>query len=160
MAQGLYNLQETIDQLWGRAEGRQVVDAEIGIVHGHGGPLACTFRDHRRKGDRCNERRPDRIDWSQGLPLMAGPYFLGLYQPSPETKDFWDGVAQHELRLKWCANCARAHHPKRIVCTYCGNTELASKRAAGRGTVYSFSEVHRAAEWQLSPPPRPIRSGS
>ena len=88
---------------------------------------------------------PTRIDWSQGVPLMAGPYFLGLYQPSPETKDFWDGVAQHELRLKWCANCARAHHPKRIVCTFCGNTELASKRAAGRGTVYSFSEVHRAA---------------
>jgi uncharacterized OB-fold protein len=86
-----------------------------------------------------------RIDWSQGVPLMAGPYFLGLYQPSPETKDFWDGIAQHELRLKWCPNCARAHHPKRIVCTFCGNTELASKRAAGRGTVYSFSEVHRAA---------------
>ena len=38
---------------------------------------------------------PTRIDWSQGVPLMAGPYFLGLYQPSPETKDFWDGVAQH-----------------------------------------------------------------
>jgi uncharacterized protein len=86
-----------------------------------------------------------RIDWAQGVPLMAGPYFLGLYQPSPETKDFWDGVARHELRLKWCPHCARAHHPKRIVCTFCGNTELESKRAAGRGTVYSFSEVHRAA---------------
>jgi uncharacterized OB-fold protein len=88
---------------------------------------------------------PGQIDWSQGVPLMAGPYFLGLYQPSPETKDFWDGVARRELRLKWCAPCARVHHPKRIVCTFCGNTELASKRAAGRGTVYSFSEVHRAA---------------
>jgi acetyl-CoA acetyltransferase len=41
VAQGLYNLHETIDQLWGRAEGRQVEGAEIGIVHGHGGPLAC-----------------------------------------------------------------------------------------------------------------------
>jgi acetyl-CoA acetyltransferase len=40
VAQGLYNLHETIDQLWGRAEGRQVADAEIGMVHGHGGPLA------------------------------------------------------------------------------------------------------------------------
>ena len=84
------------------------------------------------------------IDWSRGVPLMAGPYFLGLYQPSPETKDFWDGVAQHELRLKWCPHCAKAHHPKRIVCTFCGNTELGTHRACGRGTVYSFSEVHRA----------------
>ena len=41
VAQGLYNLHETIDQLWGRAEGRQVPDAKVGLVHGHGGPMAC-----------------------------------------------------------------------------------------------------------------------
>ena len=41
VAQGLYNLHETIDQLWGRAEGRQVAGANTGLVHGHGGPLAC-----------------------------------------------------------------------------------------------------------------------
>ncbi len=41
VAQGLYNLHETVDQLWGRAEGRQVPNAGIGLVHGHGGPLAC-----------------------------------------------------------------------------------------------------------------------
>ena len=40
MAQGLYNLHETVDQIWGRAEGRQVPDADIGLVHGHGGILA------------------------------------------------------------------------------------------------------------------------
>ena len=41
VAQGLYNLKELVDQLHGRAEGRQVKDAEAGIVHMHGGPLAC-----------------------------------------------------------------------------------------------------------------------
>jgi len=41
VAQGLYNLTETIDQLWGRAEGRQVPEAAAGLVHGHGGVLAC-----------------------------------------------------------------------------------------------------------------------
>ena len=35
-------------------------------------------------------------------------------------------------------------HPKRIVCTECGSTELGWKAAAGTGTVYSFSEVHHA----------------
>jgi acetyl-CoA acetyltransferase len=40
VAQGLYNLQETIDQMWGRAEGRQVPDISVGLVHGHGGVLA------------------------------------------------------------------------------------------------------------------------
>jgi uncharacterized OB-fold protein len=83
-------------------------------------------------------------DWSRGLPLKAGDWFIGLYQPSPETKGYWEGVAQRELRLKHCPACHRDFHPKRIVCTDCGSDALEWKRASGRGTVYSFSEVHRA----------------
>ena len=83
-------------------------------------------------------------DWSGGLPLKAGEWFIGLYQPSPETTGYWEGVAAHELRLKHCPACARDFHPKRIVCTDCGSPNLVWKRASGRGTVYSFSEVHRA----------------
>lgn len=86
---------------------------------------------------------PD-IDWSAGLPLTAGPYFIGLYQPSPETTDFWDGVKRHELLLKWCRHCEKPFHPKRIVCTDCGASDLTLKASSGRGRVYSFSEVHRA----------------
>lgn len=41
VAQGLYNLQEVIDQMHGRAEGFQVPGVDVGIVHGHGGPMAC-----------------------------------------------------------------------------------------------------------------------
>lgn len=41
VAQGLYNLTDTIDHLWGRPEGRPVKDAKIGMVHGHGGVMAC-----------------------------------------------------------------------------------------------------------------------
>lgn len=40
-AQGLDDLHEVVDQLWGRAEGRQVPEATIGLAHGHGGVLAC-----------------------------------------------------------------------------------------------------------------------
>jgi uncharacterized OB-fold protein len=83
-------------------------------------------------------------DWSRGLQLTAGDWFIGLYQPSPETVGFWDGVAQRELRLKHCAACDLHFHPKRIVCTACGSDALGWKRSSGRGQVYSFSEVHRA----------------
>jgi uncharacterized OB-fold protein len=89
--------------------------------------------------------RPEAVDWSRGVPLMAGPYFVGLYQPSPETAGFWDGVRAGELRLKHCRACGRLWHPKRIVCTDCGSLELDWAPSAGRGRVYSFSEVHRAA---------------
>ena len=46
--------------------------------------------------------------------------------------------------LKWCPHCSKAFHPKRIVCTDCGATDLGWKQASGKGTVYSFSEVHHA----------------
>jgi uncharacterized OB-fold protein len=85
-----------------------------------------------------------QIDWSQGLPLAAGPYFMGLYQPSPETAGFWDGVKVGELRVKHCRDCGRLWHPKRIVCTECGSSNLDWKKAAGIGEIYSFSEVHHA----------------
>jgi uncharacterized OB-fold protein len=83
-------------------------------------------------------------NWAEGLPLMAGQYFIGLYQPSPETVGYWEGVRTGELRLKWCPHCARHFHPKRIVCTVCGASDLQWRAVSGRGHVYSFSEVHRA----------------
>ncbi len=39
--QGLYLLQECIEQIRGVAQGRQVPNAHRALVHGHGGPLAC-----------------------------------------------------------------------------------------------------------------------
>ena len=83
--------------------------------------------------------------WAKGVPLNAGPYFIGLYQPSPETAGFWDAVKQRRLVLKWCEICSKAFHPKRIVCTDCGASDLKWKEASGRGKVFSFSHVHRAA---------------
>src|SRR5690606_23076324 len=41
VAQGLYNLTDTIDHLYGRSEGRPIGDAKVGLVHGHGGVMAC-----------------------------------------------------------------------------------------------------------------------
>lgn len=83
-------------------------------------------------------------DWSRGVPLMAGDWFIGLYQPSPETSGYWEAVARRELVLKYSPAAARWYHPKRIVCTEIGSAALEWRRASGRGTVYSFSEVHRA----------------
>ena len=82
--------------------------------------------------------------WTGGLQLMAGDYFIGLYQPSPETVGYWEAIKRRELVLKRCPDCAKSFHPKRIVCTACGSSDLTWRQASGRGKVYSFSEVHRA----------------
>lgn len=41
VSQGMHTVNETIGQLWGQAEGRQVDKPSIGLIHGHGGLLAC-----------------------------------------------------------------------------------------------------------------------
>jgi len=83
-------------------------------------------------------------DWANGQKVFAGNQFLGLYQPSPETAGFWEGVKRRELLFKWCDACARAYHPRRMICPQCSSTSLVWHRASGKGKVYSYSEVHRA----------------
>lgn len=39
--QGLYLLKEIVDQIKGTPEGRPVSNVNVGLVHGHGGPLGC-----------------------------------------------------------------------------------------------------------------------
>ena len=82
-------------------------------------------------------------DWAKGLPLRAGENFLGLYQPSPETAEYWEGVTRHEFLIKTCRSCGKLHHPRRILCSDCGEPGMDWVRASGRGKVYSFSEIHR-----------------
>lgn len=83
------------------------------------------------------------LNWAEGLPVRVGEMFIGLYQPSPETAGYWEGVKRHELLIKHCPHCNKLHHPRRILCSGCGETGLGWKQAGGKGKVYSFSEVHR-----------------
>lgn len=85
-----------------------------------------------------------QLDWSQGLPLKAGPHLLGLYQPSPETAAFWDAVNQQKLVVRYCKACDWHFHPRRLSCTSCGNQDLTWKGCSGKGVVHSFSEIWRA----------------
>ena len=44
-----------------------------------------------------------------------------------------------------CAACGKPQYFRRGFCAACGATELAEKRASGKGTVYATSIVTRAA---------------
>lgn len=85
-------------------------------------------------------------DWSSGVELRAGDMFIGVYQPSPETDGYWRGVEKGRFLLKFCPACETWHHPRRIMCHGCQSVELTWKQASGEGSVYSFSEVHRAPD--------------
>ena len=92
------------------------------------------------------------IDWSEGLPLMIGPYEVGLTETSPETAGYWEGVEEGVLRIKRCTTCGRYLHPRRIFCPQCRSYELAWLDAAGTGAVYTFSTVYRAPASEFEPP--------
>jgi len=63
--------------------------------------------------------------------------------PTPETKHFWDGTRQGELRLQRCDACAKVYFPPRPFCPECGNREVSVFAASGKGILYSYVIHHR-----------------
>jgi uncharacterized OB-fold protein/acyl dehydratase len=61
---------------------------------------------------------------------------------SLDSRFFWDGVQQGELRIQECAGCQALHHPPMVRCPGCGSYELGYRVASGRGRLYSFVEAH------------------
>jgi hypothetical protein len=61
---------------------------------------------------------------------------------SHDTRFFWEGFGQGELRIQRCEACGALRHPPVVRCPDCGSYALGFRVASGRGHVYSFVEVH------------------
>ena len=78
--------------------------------------------------------------------------------PSPivnaDSAPYWDGARENKLLLQRCADCGTLRFFPRYLCTECGSENTDWVEAAGRGTVHSFTVVHRAAfpEFQARTP--------
>jgi len=55
-----------------------------------------------------------------------------------DTRFFWDGVAQGELRVQQCLSCATLIHPPSPACHRCTSLDLGYHVASGNGIVYSW----------------------
>ena len=84
-----------------------------------------------------------RMSSSEGSDATAAPAAIPAIRPgiSRDTQFFWDGLNKGELRIQKC-NCGELHHPPVVRCPCCGSYDLGFTVASGRGTVYSFVEVH------------------
>lgn len=60
------------------------------------------------------------------------------------TQPFWDGCARGELLLQACQSCQAVWHPPSPLCPRCYSTDYAWTPVSGRGTIYTYSVVHRA----------------
>jgi uncharacterized OB-fold protein len=83
------------------------------------------------------------------MPEYTGP----IPVPTPETRPFWDAAGRHELALQRCRSCGAHLFYPRVACPHCLGGDLEWRRASGRGTLHTFTVVHRGQRgFPLGPP--------
>ena len=61
-----------------------------------------------------------------------------LPEPTPETRHFWDGCKEGELRLQRCTACKQTYFPPRVFCPKCASRDVEVYAASGRGVLWSY----------------------
>lgn len=74
---------------------------------------------------------------------MSG-YAKPLPDITPESRPYWEGCRRHELLLQRCGACGALQHYPRGVCATCWSPDLEWQQSSGRGTVWTFTVVHRS----------------
>lgn len=71
-----------------------------------------------------------------------------------DSATYWEGARAEKLLLQKCGDCGALRFFPRYLCTTCGSDNTEWTEVSGRGTVHSFSIVHRAAfpEFQAKVP--------
>lgn len=69
---------------------------------------------------------------------------MNAFTASDMTRPFWDGCREHQLRLPRCNDCGRWFFAPEIACIHCFSQNWQWLDSPGRGSLYSYSVVHRA----------------
>ena len=64
--------------------------------------------------------------------------------PDALTEPFWKGARDGRLVIQRCRGCELYVHLPRPVCRRCQSMDLGHEPVSGRGTVYSWTETHKA----------------
>lgn len=73
---------------------------------------------------------------SQAIPTKPMP------EPSPESRPYWEGLAQRRLMLQRCAGCGRIRHYPQPMCPACHSLATGWIEASGEATVHSWTVAH------------------
>jgi hypothetical protein len=57
---------------------------------------------------------------------------------------WWESIQDNTLVLPLCQACKQFHFYPEPFCPHCGSNELSAGKITGKGTLYSFTIVHRA----------------
>jgi len=65
-------------------------------------------------------------------------YKKPLPEINADTKPFWDGCIEHQLRFQKCQICNHVRWPASILCPRCYSSDTDWVIASGKGKVYTF----------------------
>jgi len=71
-------------------------------------------------------------------------YEKPLPKPNSDTKPFWSGCREHQLRFQKCCICGHVRWPASILCPKCHSYDTEWVAASGKGKVYTFVVFHYA----------------
>jgi len=58
-----------------------------------------------------------------------------------ESKEYWEGCKNHELRIQRCKDCGAYRWYPRPMCHQCNSMNVEWVKASGKGTVYIWTVV-------------------
>ncbi|HEY7416451.1 MAG TPA: Zn-ribbon domain-containing OB-fold protein, partial [Ktedonobacteraceae bacterium] len=67
-----------------------------------------------------------------------------MLQHDSDSRPYWEGLNQGELRIQRCNACSRAVFYPRAICPHCFSDQLSWMVATGKGTIYSYTVAHQA----------------
>jgi uncharacterized OB-fold protein len=73
-----------------------------------------------------------------------GEYNKPLPYVNGDSREFWVGCKEHELRFQKCQACGHVRWPVSIICPVCYSKETELIVAEGKGRVYTFAVYHVA----------------
>lgn len=74
-----------------------------------------------------------------------------LLSTDPLARRWWADVAEGRIGYEGCADCGAAQFYPRGHCTSCGSRRVETRQAAGTGTIFSITVVHRPPSAALQP---------
>ena len=63
-----------------------------------------------------------------------------------ENLAFFSHCGNHELRVQACQHCDLKRFPPTTACPFCAQPEARWVPVSGKGTIYSYGEVHHAIQ--------------
>ena len=60
-----------------------------------------------------------------------------------DSEPFWKGLQKKELLIQRCENCNKHIFYPRSICPNCFSEHISWVKSKGRGSIYSYTVVHR-----------------